>query len=89
MNPQITDVAVTVRYFAAAQAAADIDSETVSVPSGAGVAALAEALGGRNERLAAVLGRCSFLRDGVAVRDLEAPLRDGETIDVLPPFAGG
>lgn len=82
-------VAVTVRYFAAARAAAGAESETVSVPRGAGVAGLAETLSGRNERLAAVLSRCSYLRDGVAVRDHEAALRPGETVDVLPPFAGG
>ncbi|TXI55375.1 MoaD/ThiS family protein [Mycolicibacter arupensis] len=83
------DVSVTVRYFAAARAAAGTDSEAVTVPHGAGVAALVEDLAGRNERLAAVLRRCSYLRDGVAVRDHEAPLRPGETVDILPPFAGG
>lgn len=82
-------VAVAVRYFAAARAAAGTESETVSVPPGAGVAALAQTLASRNERLAAVLGRCSYLRDGVAVRDHEAPLQPGETVDILPPFAGG
>ncbi|OBI05151.1 molybdopterin synthase sulfur carrier subunit [Mycolicibacter heraklionensis] len=84
-----TGVAVTVRYFAAARAAAGTESETVSVPAGGGVAALAHTLGARNERLAAVLSRCSYLRDGVAVRDAEAALQPGETVDVLPPFAGG
>lgn len=84
-----TGVAVTVRYFAAARAAAGTESETVSVPLGGGVAVLARALAARNERLAAVLNRCSYLRDGVAVRDQEAALRPGETVDVLPPFAGG
>jgi len=82
-------VAVTVRYFAAARAAAGAESETVSVPLGGGVAALAQTLAARNERLAAVLSRCSYLRDGVAVRDPEAALQTGETVDVLPPFAGG
>lgn len=92
MTQQLSDttgVAVTVRYFAAARAAAGAESETVIVPDGAGVAGLAEALADRNERLATVLGRCSFLRDGIAVRDPAAALRPGETIDVLPPFAGG
>ncbi|WP_046301179.1 MoaD/ThiS family protein [Mycobacterium sp. UM_Kg27] len=84
-----TGVAVTVRYFAAARAAAGAESETVNVPAGGGVAALTQALAARNERLAAVLSRCSYLRDGVAVRDQEAALRPGETVDVLPPFAGG
>ncbi|CAJ1494269.1 MoaD/ThiS family protein [[Mycobacterium] kokjensenii] len=92
MTQQIDDptrVAVTVRYFAAAQAAAGIESETVSLPSGAGIGALTELLAGRGERLAAVLSRCSYLRDGIAVRDHTAALRPGETVDVLPPFAGG
>lgn len=84
-----TGIAVTVRYFAAARAAAGAESETVSVPPGAGVTVLAETLAGRHERLATVLNRCSYLRDGIAVRDHAAALRPGETIDVLPPFAGG
>jgi molybdopterin converting factor small subunit len=35
------------------------------------------------------LERCSYLCDGIAVRDETTPLRTGDTIDVLPPFAGG
>lgn len=85
----LTGVAVTVRYFAAACAAAGTDSETLVVPAGATVADLADDLAARNPRLAAVLPRCSYLRDGIAVRDRAAPLRAGETIDILPPFAGG
>ena len=82
-------VAVTVRYFAAARAAAGAESETVRVPAGGGVATLAQTLAARNERLGAVLSRCSYLRDGIAVRDHDAALQPGETVDVLPPFAGG
>jgi molybdopterin synthase sulfur carrier subunit len=36
-----------------------------------------------------VLLRCSYLCDGVAVHDKAQPLHSGNTIDVLPPFAGG
>lgn len=53
------------------------------------VADLADQLGAHNPRLAAVLARCSYLCDGIAVRDARGPLRAGQTIDVLPPFAGG
>jgi molybdopterin converting factor small subunit len=35
------------------------------------------------------LTRCSYLRDGIAVRDETAALQPGDTIDVLPPFSGG
>jgi molybdopterin converting factor small subunit len=84
-----TGVAVTVRYFAAARAAAGTESETVTVPPGSSVADLVDHLAGRGTALATVLRRCSYLRDGVAVRDHDAAIRAGETVDVLPPFAGG
>ncbi|WP_102145837.1 MoaD/ThiS family protein [Mycobacterium hubeiense] len=80
---------VTVRYFAAAQAAAGIDDEIVGVKPGTTVAALIETLAQRNTELARVLRRCSYLCEGVAVRDLQAELQPEQTIDVLPPFAGG
>ena len=82
-------VGITVRYFAAARAAAGSDSEQLTVRSGATVAELVDGLGGRSQELARVLVRCSFLCDGVAVRDQAQPLQAGNTIDVLPPFAGG
>ena len=82
-------IPVTVRYFAAARAAAGSDSEQLTVHSGETVGELVDGLGGRSQELARVLLRCSFLCDGVAVRDQAQPLQAGDTIDVLPPFAGG
>jgi sulfur-carrier protein len=88
--PVETDgISVTVRYFAAARAAAGADSETVVVRPGTTVAELVGRLAVRRTRLATVLSRCSYLCDGIAVRDETAALRAGDTIDVLPPFAGG
>ncbi|MBV8180089.1 MAG: MoaD/ThiS family protein [Mycobacterium sp.] len=86
---EVTADTITVRYFAAARAAAGSDCEQLTVQSGATVDELVDALGGRSQELARVLGRCSFLCDGMAVRDKAQPLRAGNTIDVLPPFAGG
>ncbi len=82
-------VQLTVRYFAAARAAANAETETVQIEPGTTVAALVDTLGARGPELARVLRRCSFLVDGIAVRDDAAKLSDGQTIDVLPPFAGG
>ena len=82
-------VKVTVRYFAAARAAAGFDDEIVGVAPGTTVAALLHSLGERNPELAKVLSRCSYLCDGIAVRDLGMTVGDAQTIDVLPPFAGG
>ncbi len=86
---QAEGIQVTVRYFAAACAAAGVEAETVVVRPGTTVADLVERLAVRGSRLATVLNRCSYLRDGIAVRDATAALRPGETVDVLPPFAGG
>ena len=80
---------MTVRYFAAARAAAGAESEALTLRPGATVAELVGDLAVRGTRLAAVLRRCSYLCDGIAVRDDTTALRSGVTIDVLPPFAGG
>ncbi|HEV7360244.1 MAG TPA: MoaD/ThiS family protein [Mycobacterium sp.] len=83
------DIQVTIRYFAAARAAAEAESETVVLRPGTTVAELVERLSVPGTRLATVLSRCSYLCDGIAVRDETKALRSGNTIDVLPPFAGG
>lgn len=81
---------VTVRYFAAARAAAGLDSERVELPDGAGVGdALDEVARRHGDELARVLARCSVLLDSVAVHDRGVPLPAGAELDVLPPFAGG
>jgi molybdopterin synthase sulfur carrier subunit len=82
-------VHITVRYFGGARAAAGSESDQLTVRPGATIGELVEGLGGRSQELARVLFRCSFLCDGIAVRDRAQPLRAGNTIDVLPPFAGG
>lgn len=82
-------VEIGVRYFAAAGAAAGSESEQLILPAGVTVGGLVDTLSGRSSELARVLLRCSFLCDGVAVRDRAQLLRPGSTIDVLPPFAGG
>lgn len=80
--------AVTVRYFAAARAAAGTTEETVrDVPD---LDRLADVLADRHgERMAAVLKVASFLVDGLTCHDRRAALPVGATVDVLPPFAGG
>lgn len=82
-------VRITVRYFAAARAAAGAECETLSLTHGSTIADLVGQLSGRDRELARVLGRCSYLCDGTAVRNPAVVLSAGQTIDVLPPFAGG
>lgn len=79
---------VLVRYFAAARAAAGV--ETDRLPAGVSLNDVVERLGARHgERLAKVFGVASFLVDGVSCHDRRVPLAAGTTVDVLPPFAGG
>lgn len=80
---------VTVRFFAAARAAAGNEEETIRIRPGTTLSGLVDQLSDRDANLAKVLMRCSYLCDGVAVRDARVPLEDAQTIDVLPPFAGG
>lgn len=89
MSTTTAQITVTVRFFAAARAAAGTGEQSVPLTAGATVADLAEQLTGWGPELARVLRRCSYLVDGVAVRDHTAALANAQTVDVLPPFAGG
>jgi molybdopterin converting factor small subunit len=101
---------MTVRFFAAAAAAAGTPERVVPLASlvpadgydagtlGALLAHLRMApepaadtapAAGTAPSLAQVLGRSSFLVNEVNVRDRARTLSGGDTVDVLPPFAGG
>ncbi|GJF08406.1 molybdopterin synthase sulfur carrier subunit [Mycolicibacterium cyprinidarum] len=80
---------ITIRYFAAARAAAGTETETIDLLPGTTMMELIDGLKARDGGLAKVLARCSYLCDGVAVRDTGMTLGSTQTIDVLPPFAGG
>ena len=76
---------VTIRYFAAARAAA---GESTATADAASVKDLVVTVSADRPELVRVLGICSFLVDGERV-DLETTLRPGALVDALPPFAGG
>ena len=76
-NESASGIQVTVRFFAAAQAAAGAESDTVTLTPGATIAELVDGLANRGAPLAAVLSRCSYLCDGIAVRDETKTLRPG------------
>lgn len=89
ISPAAAGVAITVRFFAAAQAAAGAETAALTLRPGATVADAVRELCGQSDEMALVLQKCSFLCDGVAVRDQATVLRPHQTLDVLPPFAGG
>ncbi|MGL5823949.1 MAG: MoaD/ThiS family protein [Nocardioides sp.] len=85
---------VVVRYWAAARAAAGVESDTLSV---AGPVSLAEvrqlvAARHRDSRLADVLKVCAVLVGDAPVASAEPAtviIAAGSTVEFLPPFAGG
>ena len=76
---------VTVRYWAAARAAAGTDSDR---QPGATVGAVVDAAVRAHPELARVAGVATFLLDGRATTR-ETPVEPDATVEVLPPFAGG
>lgn len=76
----------TIRYWAAARAAAGVPEEPYDGSTLADV--LAASVRTHGPDLARVFAVASFLVDGVRT-DPTAALVDGGTVEVLPPFAGG
>ena len=89
-----TDARITVRYWAASRAAAGVDTETVEVSGPVTLAEVLAVVRGRHpdQRFAAVLDSCSLMvgERPVTGHDPEQVLVEpGESLEVLPPFAGG
>ena len=92
-SPQSGPVSAgTIRYWAAAKAAAGTEQEPCRARTLVEALEQARARHADRPRFAQVLGHCSFLVDGYQVGDRDhaaVPLREGATVEVLPPFAGG
>jgi molybdopterin synthase sulfur carrier subunit len=82
-------VRLRIRYFAGAAAAAGTTGEDVQLLGGCDVTALVAALAtAHGPGLARVLQAATFLVDEVSA-SRDQVLTDGQSVDVLPPFAGG
>lgn len=82
----------TVRYWAAAKAAAGVDEDIAEAGTLAEALALARARHADRPRFAEVLAVCSFVVDGQPTGRRphdEVTLDDGWVAEALPPFAGG
>ena len=80
----------TIRYWAAAKAAAGVESEPYD--GATLVEALDAARALHSDEFARVLSVCSFVIDGDPAGTRphdEVKLPEGGTVEVLPPFAGG
>lgn len=86
---------VTVRYWAAARAVAGVDAETVGIGEGMSLADLLTAVRDRHRdrpRFADVVAVCSVLvgdRPVGRADPEQVMLSPGDTVELLPPFAGG
>ncbi len=80
-------VGVRVRYYAGAAAAAGVVEETHTAATLGGL--LDEVFAAHGDGLARVLRAASVLVDGEIERDGSRVLVGGQTVDILPPFAGG
>lgn len=90
--PEGAAVTGTIRYWAAAKAAAGLPEERYQAANLAEALAAVRERHADNPRLLQVLAHCSYLVDGhqVGPRDhATVPLTEGGTIEALPPFAGG
>lgn len=76
---------VTVRYWAAARAAAGTDSDS---QAGGTVGEVVDAAARAHPGLERVTRVATFLMDGRKV-GRDEPVAAGATVEVLPPFAGG
>jgi molybdopterin synthase sulfur carrier subunit len=82
----------TIRYWAAAKAAAGVHEEPYDAATLADALAQAAQYTGRTEDFGRVVERSSFLVNGdpVGTRPHEViELPEGGVVEVLPPFAGG
>ena len=83
---------VTVHYWAAARAAAGISEEQVEAENLGVLLAEIHRRHGDRDRFDDVIGMCSILvgETPVGARDpFTVALKSGDTIEFLPPFAGG
>lgn len=85
----VGDATLHLRFFASARAAMGRSELTTTVPAGSTIDSVLASVSGGDQALRAVLDRCSFLVGGVATTDRDRLLVDGDTLEVLPPFAGG
>lgn len=94
-SPVPSAAGVTVRYWAAARAAAGVEYDVVPVVEGttlADVLSAVRTLHADRPRLDDVVAVCSVLvgdRPVASADPTTIQLRPGDTVELLPPFAGG
>lgn len=88
MLEQEHNVTTTVKFFAAAAAAAGVDSMTVQVSPGATVEEVLQQVAAGNEQLGKLVPFCALLGPNGFIQDRSLPATM-DSIEVLPPFAGG
>ncbi|MEZ5091143.1 MoaD/ThiS family protein [Nocardioides sp.] len=93
-GPETVESKITVRYWASARATAGLEGEQVDASAALSLAALVDALVERHDspRLRSVLDVCSVLvgdRPAGSGDRAEVWVEPGDSVEFLPPFAGG
>lgn len=83
----MTASAVTIRYFAGAKAAVGTAEETARAGDLAELKAIVTERHGHE--LERILKSSTLLVNGLAARGDDAAFSEGDTVEILPPFAGG
>lgn len=89
-----SETQVTVRYWAAARAAAGVDTETVELSGPVLLSEVLAVIRARHpdQRFGAVLASCSLMvgdRPVTGHDPARVRFEPGDSLEVLPPFAGG
>lgn len=79
---------ITVRYWAGARDAAGVTQERVPATASTLIGEVLAEVSTRHPGINVILPACSVLLDGLRV-DPSAAVGDAETVELLPPFAGG
>ncbi len=80
---------IEVLYFAAARERAGTGAEAVTLPEGATLADLIDALTAKHAPLEPLWPHVRLAVDEAFVSDHAAPLKDGATVALIPPVSGG
>jgi molybdopterin converting factor small subunit len=82
----MSQIGIHIKFYAAARDAFGANETFVQPDS---VLQIFSKLSENNSALEQVLKRCSVLIDGDICHNHERVLLSGESLDILPPFAGG
>ncbi len=84
----MNEIRVNIKFFAELRDIVGKRESTFSLPEGSRVDYMLEALKNEYPRLAKTI-ECSFIALNEVYVDRDAPLKEGDTLAIIPPVSGG